>query len=99
MLLGSMLRLFVPLFLPPLLIFFLPLLFPPLAMITLIWEKIDSIRAIVGFKARRHSSYSEELKALYLFTGIEPTSSSMEQSDLREFYNKRRFLMSVINLK
>ncbi|PIN03399.1 hypothetical protein CDL12_24074 [Handroanthus impetiginosus] len=64
-----------------------------------IWEKMDAVRVIVGFKAPRHSSYFEELKALYLFTGIEPPSSFMDPSDLGEFYNKLHFLMSVIGLK
>ncbi|KAI3470335.1 hypothetical protein Pfo_026998 [Paulownia fortunei] len=65
-----------------------------------IWKKIDAIRVIVGFKAPRRPSYFEELKALYLFTGIEPpSSSSMDPSDSTEFYNKLCFLMSVIGLK
>ncbi|XP_057788814.1 uncharacterized protein LOC131005763 isoform X4 [Salvia miltiorrhiza] len=56
-----------------------------------IWEKIDAIRVIVGFKAPRRSTYLEELKALYLFTGIDPPTSQ-DQSHLT-------FLMSVIGLK
>ncbi|KAK4436123.1 hypothetical protein Salat_0776000 [Sesamum alatum] len=61
-----------------------------------IWKKIDAIRAIVGFKAPRRLSYVEELKALYLFTGIEPPSPSTASSDTAEFSNKLNFLMSVI---
>ncbi|KAL0403361.1 UNVERIFIED_CONTAM: hypothetical protein Sradi_1976900 [Sesamum radiatum] len=64
-----------------------------------IWKKIDAIRVIVGFNAPRRVSYVEELKALYLFTGIEPPSSSVDSSDTAEFSNKLNFLMSVIGLK
>lgn len=64
-----------------------------------IWKKIDAIRVIVGFNAPRRVSYVEELKALYLFTGIEPPSSSMDSSDTLQFSNKLNFLMSVIGLK
>ncbi|KAL0358788.1 UNVERIFIED_CONTAM: hypothetical protein Sangu_0728200 [Sesamum angustifolium] len=64
-----------------------------------IWKKIDAIRVIVGFNAPRRVSYVEELKALYLFTGIEPPSSSVDSSDTAQFANKLNFLMSVIGLK
>ncbi|KAL0452279.1 UNVERIFIED_CONTAM: hypothetical protein Slati_1206000 [Sesamum latifolium] len=64
-----------------------------------IWKKIDAIRVIVGFNAPRRVSYVEELKALYLFTGIEPPSTSVDSSDTAEFSNKLNFLMSVIGLK
>lgn len=58
-----------------------------------IWEKIDAIRVIVGFKAPKRSSYVEEVKALYLFTGIEPPTQ--DQSHLAHL----NFLMSVIGVK
>ncbi|KAG6402371.1 hypothetical protein SASPL_139249 [Salvia splendens] len=58
-----------------------------------IWEKIDAIRVIVGFKAPKRSSYVEEVKALYLFTGIEPPTQ--DQSHLTHL----NFLMSVIGVK
>ncbi|KAL8557273.1 hypothetical protein ACS0TY_004637 [Phlomoides rotata] len=66
-----------------------------------IWEKISAIREISGFKAPRRDSYYEELKALYLFTGIEAPSTSPDASDADfvEFYSKLSFLMSVIGLK
>lgn len=60
-----------------------------------IWEKIDAIRVIVGFKAPRRSSYVEEVKALYLFTGIEPPTPAKDESNLSHL----TFLMSVIGLK
>ncbi|EYU39696.1 hypothetical protein MIMGU_mgv1a003144mg [Erythranthe guttata] len=68
-----------------------------------IWKKIDAIRVIVGFKAPRRASYFEELKAMYIFTGIEPPSDlTMDHSSSdsgADFRNKLRFLMSVIGLK
>ncbi|KAL8051999.1 hypothetical protein ABFX02_06G183800 [Erythranthe guttata] len=67
-----------------------------------IWKKIDAIRVIVGFKAPRRASYFEELKAMYIFTGIEPPSDlTMDHSSdsAADFRNKLRFLMSVIGLK
>ncbi|KAL7109646.1 hypothetical protein ACP275_06G187100 [Erythranthe tilingii] len=68
-----------------------------------IWKKIDAIRVIVGFKAPRCASYFEELKAMYIFTGIEPPSDlTMDHSSsdsAADFRNKLRFLMSVIGLK
>ncbi|XP_047982934.1 cilia- and flagella-associated protein 251-like isoform X2 [Salvia hispanica] len=59
-----------------------------------IWEKIDAIRVIVGFKAPKRSSYVEEVKALYLFTGIEPPPTQ-DHSHLTHL----NFLMSVIGVK
>ncbi|XP_073127544.1 uncharacterized protein [Henckelia pumila] len=64
-----------------------------------IWRKIDLIRAIVGFKTPRHPSYFEELKELYAFTGIEWPPLVRDPSELTEFNNKLRFLMSVIGVK
>ncbi|KAL3650130.1 hypothetical protein CASFOL_006533 [Castilleja foliolosa] len=58
-----------------------------------IWKKMGAIRAIVGYKGPKGDSYMEELKALYLFTGIEPPADSAD------FQNKLCFLMSVIGLK
>lgn len=62
-----------------------------------IWEKINAIRVIVGFKAPRRSSYLEEVKALYLFTGIDPPSAATSSSD--QLDDDLCFLMSVIGLK
>ncbi|KAG8390762.1 hypothetical protein BUALT_Bualt01G0117200 [Buddleja alternifolia] len=64
-----------------------------------IWKEIEAIRVIVGFRAPTCPSYFDELKALYLFTGIEPPSSFTNPSDIPEFCNKLRFLKSVIGLK
>ncbi|KAH1229886.1 hypothetical protein GLYMA_10G170100v4 [Glycine max] len=37
-----------------------------------IWKKMNMIRKIVGYEGRMQASCSDELKALYMFTGVEP---------------------------
>ncbi|XVF30391.1 hypothetical protein REPUB_Repub16aG0053100 [Reevesia pubescens] len=64
-----------------------------------IWEQINALRTIVGYKAARQETCIEELKALYLFTGVEPPASLKDTSDLAEVNAKLRFLMSVIGVK
>ncbi|XP_042481845.1 uncharacterized protein LOC122062306 [Macadamia integrifolia] len=64
-----------------------------------IWEQIDAMRTIVGYKATPHATCLEELKALYLFTGVEPPASFKESSDLIEVNYKLRFLMSKVGVK
>lgn len=53
----------------------------------------------MGYKAATHSSSIEELKALYVFTGVEPPPSSKDLSDLVEVNEKLQFLMSIIGVK
>ncbi|KAK1570626.1 hypothetical protein Q3G72_004768 [Acer saccharum] len=58
-----------------------------------IWEKIEAMRTIVGYKAARQATCLEELKALYFFTGVEPPASFKDPcTDLR-------FLMSIVGVK
>lgn len=64
-----------------------------------IWTQIDAVKAIVGYREQRSASIYEEVKALYLFTGVEPPSSSEESSDVAEVYGSLRLLMSVIGVK
>lgn len=64
-----------------------------------IWQQIEAMRKIVGYKAKLQASCIEELKALYLFTGVEPPASFKDTSDLVELNNKLRFLMSVVGVK
>ncbi|KAM1526386.1 hypothetical protein ACFX15_010310 [Malus domestica] len=67
---------------------------------TKIWAKIDAIRSIVGYKGTPHATCIEELKALYLFTGVEhPTVSFSDPPDLAQINHKLRFLMSIIGVK
>lgn len=57
------------------------------------------MRKIVGFKAPRKATCFEELKALYLFTGVEPPATFKDPSDIAEVDDKLRFLMSIIGVK
>ncbi|KAK2634618.1 hypothetical protein Ddye_029410 [Dipteronia dyeriana] len=66
-----------------------------------IWEKIEAMRTIVGYKSARQATCLEELKALYFFTGVEPPTSFKDPcTDLMEVNNEKlRFLMSVVGVK
>ncbi|XP_030529389.1 neurofilament medium polypeptide-like isoform X2 [Rhodamnia argentea] len=64
-----------------------------------IWQQIEAMRKIVGYKAKLQASCIEELKALYLFTGVEPPGSFKDTLDVVELNNKLRFLMSVVGVK
>ena len=63
-----------------------------------IWEQIEAVRKIVGYKATLQKTSIEELKALYIFTGVEPPASFKELSDLADVNNKLQFLKSIIGV-
>ncbi|KAK1269172.1 hypothetical protein QJS04_geneDACA006264 [Acorus gramineus] len=64
-----------------------------------IWEQVEALRRIVGYGDALQTSYVEELKALYIFTGVEPPTSFKDPSSLVEVNDKLRFLKSVIGVK
>lgn len=65
-----------------------------------IWEKIEAMRSIVGYKAMPHKTCIEEVKALYIFTGVEPPTSFKDPtSDLGQVYDRLHFLMSIVGVK
>ena len=64
-----------------------------------IWEQINALTMIVRYKAARQETCKEELKALYLFTGIEPPAYFKDTCDLDEVNAKLRFLKSVVGIK
>ncbi|PWA62794.1 hypothetical protein CTI12_AA358980 [Artemisia annua] len=64
-----------------------------------IWEKLGAMRAIVGYKAPSQPTCIAELKALYVFTGVEPPASYKGDSDLDEVNAKLKFLMSIVGVK
>ncbi|GAV80010.1 hypothetical protein CFOL_v3_23472 [Cephalotus follicularis] len=64
-----------------------------------LWERIDAMRKIVGYKGTLHATCIEELKALYLFAGIEPPATFKDPSDLVEINEKLLFLMSIVGVK
>ncbi|KAI7740846.1 hypothetical protein M8C21_005701 [Ambrosia artemisiifolia] len=61
-----------------------------------IWEKIAAMRTIVGYKAPTQPTCIGELKALYVFTGVEPPASFDADSDLDA---KLKFLMAIVGVK
>ncbi|XP_020259532.1 uncharacterized protein LOC109835993 [Asparagus officinalis] len=64
-----------------------------------IWEQISAIRTIVGYKNSRRSSYIDEIRDLYVFTGIQPPLSFKDSSDFREIDEKLQCLKSVVGIK
>ncbi|PSS05042.1 Retrotransposon-like protein [Actinidia chinensis var. chinensis] len=62
-------------------------------------EQINALRTIVGYKVVPHEILVEELKALYIFTGVEPPASFKSPSDLVEVNDKLQFLMSIVGVK
>lgn len=66
-----------------------------------IWAKMEALRKIVGYSVARSTTCSEELKALYMFTGVElPTSVFVkEDQDIAQVSERLFFLMSVIGIK
>ncbi|GAB4855824.1 hypothetical protein Ancab_024468 [Ancistrocladus abbreviatus] len=64
-----------------------------------IWEEIHAMRMIVGYKATPRASCVEELKALYVFTGVEPPASVKDPSDVEDINEKLHFLKSIIGVK
>lgn len=64
-----------------------------------VWEKMEALRKVVGYSVARSATYADELKALYVFTGvIEPPRSRLNQDshDIAHVSARLRFLMSVI---
>lgn len=64
-----------------------------------VWEQINALRTIVGCTETPHTSYAEELNALYVFTGVEPPVSTKGPADLTEIDEKLHFLMSIVGVK
>jgi hypothetical protein len=64
-----------------------------------IWKQIHAVRTIVGYKASVRGTCTEELKALYVFTGVEPPASFRDPSDLAEVNDKLKFLMTIVGVK
>nr|GMC76280.1 ABC transporter F family member 4-like isoform X1 [Ipomoea batatas] len=64
-----------------------------------IWEQISAIRGILGYTAAPQSSTVDELKALFILTGVEPPSPFEDPSDLADVDEKLRLLMSIVGAK
>lgn len=67
-----------------------------------IWERMEALRTVVGYSVARSDTYAEELKALYVFTGVvQPPRSQLMNQDGHAIANVSvglRFLMSVIGI-
>ncbi|CAK7340308.1 unnamed protein product [Dovyalis caffra] len=64
-----------------------------------IWKQIHAMRKIVGYRASVRATCIEELKALYVFTGVDPPASFKDPSDLVEVNDQLRFLMTIVGVK
>ncbi|KAG9447439.1 hypothetical protein H6P81_013567 [Aristolochia fimbriata] len=64
-----------------------------------LWNQINALRTIVGYKGDVHDSFMEELKAFYVFTGVDPPTSPDDTSDLADATEKLRFLKTVIGVR
>lgn len=64
-----------------------------------IWEKMNAMRTIVGYTVATQPLLVDELKALYIFTGVEPPSTFHNPSTLEEVNDKLQFLMSIVGIK
>ncbi|CAA7037726.1 unnamed protein product [Microthlaspi erraticum] len=66
------------------------------------WEKMEALRKVVGYSVARSDTYAEDLKTLYVFTGVvEPPRSQLMNQDGHAIANvsvRLRFLMSVIGI-
>lgn len=64
-----------------------------------IWEEIHAVRKIVGYTEDPHPSYAEEIKTLYVFTGVEPPGSLKDTFDMVKAKEKLEFLKVVVGVK
>ncbi|XP_019451588.1 PREDICTED: uncharacterized protein LOC109353690 isoform X2 [Lupinus angustifolius] len=65
-----------------------------------IWKQIHVIRKIIGYEGATQATCMDELKALYIFTGVEPPTILNENlCDLAEINEKLHFLMSIVGIK
>ncbi|URE45368.1 hypothetical protein MUK42_04739 [Musa troglodytarum] len=65
----------------------------------MIWEEISALRTIMGYRAPLRSSTVEELRALYIFTGVEPPISLKDPSNMMEIQDKLQFLKLLVGVK
>ncbi|KAJ8480391.1 hypothetical protein OPV22_024118 [Ensete ventricosum] len=65
----------------------------------MIWEEISALRTIMGYRAALRSSTVEELRALYIFTGVEPPISLKDPSNMMEIQDKLQFLKLLVGVK
>ncbi|KAK7269078.1 hypothetical protein RIF29_21794 [Crotalaria pallida] len=65
-----------------------------------IWKQIHVICKIIGCEGATQATCVDELKALYIFTGVKPPTFLKENScDPAEINEKLHFLMSIVGIK
>lgn len=64
-----------------------------------LWNQIFAMRTIIGSKAAVQASLGEELRALFLFVGVEPPLSLKNAQELSEVIDGLCVLKSVIGVK
>ncbi|KAG6476431.1 uncharacterized protein LOC122024344 [Zingiber officinale] len=62
-----------------------------------IWKEISALRTIMGYRAALQPSTLEELRALYVFIGIEPPFS-LKDSSAMEIMDKLQFLKFLLGV-
>eukprot|EP00252_Welwitschia_mirabilis_P013368 TRINITY_DN29445_c0_g1_i1.p1 TRINITY_DN29445_c0_g1~~TRINITY_DN29445_c0_g1_i1.p1 ORF type:complete len:335 (-),score=63.83 TRINITY_DN29445_c0_g1_i1:75-1079(-) len=64
-----------------------------------IWKEIHEVRKIVGYTEIPLLSYAEELKALYVFTGVQPSPFLEECPNILKARKKLELLKVLIGIK
>jgi hypothetical protein len=64
-----------------------------------LWGQLRALRTIVGYRAAIAKTVPGELRALYVFTGVELPSTARDASELLDLNYKLQFLKSVIGVK
>ncbi|KAL0742217.1 hypothetical protein Bca4012_083730 [Brassica carinata] len=62
-----------------------------------IWANMEKLRKIVGYRVARSTTYSEELKALYMFMGVELPSLMMLEKENQDIAHVSERLCVLIN--
>lgn len=64
-----------------------------------LWDQLHALRTIVGYRVTISNTLPGELRALYVFTGVELPSTARDASNLLDLNYKLQFLKSVIGVK
>ncbi|XP_020086793.1 uncharacterized protein LOC109709134 [Ananas comosus] len=64
-----------------------------------IWDQIEALRTILGYSDTLHSSCAAELRALLVFTGVEPPISLNDPFDPIGVSDNLRFLKFLVGVK
>jgi hypothetical protein len=65
----------------------------------MIYQQLDTLRTITGYRPAPSLTLEAELVGLYVFVGVEPPVSSGDASGLNDLNTKLRFLKSIIGVE